>query len=284
MLIYSKRQQEVTAIKNKRAIPVFIAAFAFNFILFFIKLYIGLSSNSISIYSDGINNLFDSLSSVAGILCFYILSKSTDLSVKFRSEKAEQLMSFVLSVIIFAVGFIFFYNSAERLMYPTPVWFTTGYFITLCFTAVTKLIMFVFLKKESTVQNSDILRVMSTDSLTDFFITSVTVATLIITQKGSYGFDAVAGIFISIMIILSGLKSLKKSSSELLNYPDKKARDKVLLLINEIDPDGTSLLEFSFGEEKRAYLHTKKDFEAENLESVKQKVYNETGIHFYIVK
>lgn len=274
----------MTAIKNKRAIPVFITAFALNFILFFIKLYIGLSSNSISIYSDGINNLFDSLSSVAGILCFYMLSKSADLSVKFRSEKAEQLMSFALSVIIFAVGFIFFYNSVERLMYPTPVWFTTGYFTILCFTAAVKLIMFLFLKKESVLQKSDILRVMSTDSLTDFFITSVTVATLIITQKGSYGFDAVAGIFISVLIIVSGLKSLKKSVSELINYPDKKTRNIILTLINELTEDEESPVEFSFGKEKRAYLHTKKDFNKENLESVKQKVYNETGIHFYIVK
>lgn len=271
-------------IKNKRAVPVLLSAFMLNFILFFIKLYVGLSSNSISIYSDGINNFFDSLSSVAGILCFYILAKSADPSVKFRSEKSEQLLSFILSAIIVAVGFVFFYNSAERLMYPTPVWFTNGYFIALSLTSAVKLIMFAFLRKESAKQNSDMLKVMSTDSLTDFFITTVTVVTLIISQKGSYSLDAFAGIFISILIMISGLRSLKKSATSLLDYPDKSTRTKIQQLTEEAGICKDYHLEFSFAEEKRVYLHSDTEIKQEKLETLRQKVYNETGIIFNVIK
>lgn len=274
----------MTVIKDKRAIPVLAVAFFLNLTLFFIKLYVGLSSNSISIYTDGINNFFDSLSSVAGIVCFYILSKNADSSVKFRSEKTEQLLSFVLSAIIVAVGFSFFYNSAERLMYPTPVWFTNGYFITLCFTSTVKLVMFALLKKESKKQNSDILRVMSTDSLTDFFITTVTVTTLMISQKGNYSLDAFAGIFISVLIMLSGLKSLKKNMTDLLSYPDKYTRLKIQQLAEEINLFENYQLEFSFGEEKRVYLHTDEKIKEEHLEPLAQNVYNETGIKLYFIK
>ena len=41
------------------------AAFALNVALFSVKLYVGLCANSISIYSDAVNNMFDSLSGPA---------------------------------------------------------------------------------------------------------------------------------------------------------------------------------------------------------------------------
>lgn len=274
----------MSVIKSKKAIPVFAVIFALNLILFAVKLYVGLSSNSISIYSDGINNFFDSLSSLASVICFYVIVKSADSSVNSRSEKAEQLLSFILSAIIVIVGFVFLYNSAERLMYPTPVWFTASYFVTLSVTALVKLLMFAFLKRQSKKQGSDVMRLMSVDSLTDFFITAVTVGTLYLTQKGSFSLDAYGGIAISLIIMISGIKSLKSSTSELLNYPDKKIRARAEEIITEVLPDENFELEFSFTKEKSLYLHFNKTIEKETLEQLKEKVYNETGMNFYVLK
>lgn len=49
------------------------AAFALNVALFSVKLYVGLCANSISIYSDAVNNMFDSLSGLAAFICFAAL-------------------------------------------------------------------------------------------------------------------------------------------------------------------------------------------------------------------
>lgn len=270
-------------IKSKKAITVFAVIFLLNLLLFAVKLYVGLSSNSISIYSDGINNFFDSLSSLASIICFYVIAKSADSSVNSRSEKAEQLLTFILSAVIVIVGFVFLYNSAERLMYPTPVWFTASYFITLSLTAVVKLLMFALLKKQSKKQHSDVMKVMSVDSLTDFFITSVTVATLHLSQKGSFSLDAYVGIAISLLIMISGIKSLKNSTAELLNYPDKKTRIKAEeIILSKLNCEEFEL-EFSFIKEKSIYLHFEKTIEKETLEQLKEKVYNETGMNFYVL-
>ena len=59
-------------IKNKAVVRICLFAFFLNFILFAVKLYVGLSSNIISIYSDGINNLFDSLSVMVTVICFAV--------------------------------------------------------------------------------------------------------------------------------------------------------------------------------------------------------------------
>ena len=47
------------------------AAFVLNVALFSVKLYVGLCANSISIYSDAVNNMFDSLSGLAAFIRFF---------------------------------------------------------------------------------------------------------------------------------------------------------------------------------------------------------------------
>ena len=64
-----------------RRIAIITAALApVNFLLFGVKLYIGLASNSVAIYSDGVNNLLDALSlTVTAAALFLSLGKTTSL-------------------------------------------------------------------------------------------------------------------------------------------------------------------------------------------------------------
>ena len=151
------------AIENKHLKYGCFFAVGANLILFFTKLYIGLGANSIAIYSDGINNLFDCVSALVSIVCLSFLWNRTDLSSRSYISKAEDMLTFIISVIISFTGFYFAYSSAERLMYPTTVSYRTKYLYILVATAIAKLIMFAVLRFLNKKGNSDILRVMSTD-------------------------------------------------------------------------------------------------------------------------
>lgn len=272
-------------IKNKAVIPVCLVAFLVNFLLFAVKFYVGLSVNSISIYSDGINNFFDSLSGVLSLVCFYLAFKNADLSSKARNEKTEQFLSFLLSVIVVAAGFVFAYNSAERLMYPTPVWFTFKYLWILVATAAVKLLMFVFFRCKNKKLESEVLNVMSVDSLLDFFITAVTVVTLIVSQKGTYSIDSYCGILISVLIIISGVKMTLSGIKNLLNLASENEREKIQKILFECGVNKENAqLEFSFGSERLAYLKPDDEIETESLALIKKQVYEQTGIKMYIVK
>ncbi len=275
---------EVRSIKRNKPISVFSFVFFINLLLFAVKLYIGLSSNSISIYSDGINNLFDGLSCLAAIVCVCFVNKTERLFSESLSKKAEQLLTLAISVMILGVGMVFLYNSTERLMYPAPVWFSVNYFWMLLATAAVKLLMFLVLKKQLCKLSSSVIKVMSFDSLADFFITSVTVLTLFISQKGGYSVDAFGGIGISIFIVISAVKSILHSAAQLLNLPKKELRLRIDSMINEAGIGEGCELDFLFTSEKKAYLKTDREFSREALEALKEKVYNETGIKLYIIK
>ena len=271
-------------IKRKNYNGVFFSVLLVNIMLFAVKLYIGLSSNSISIYSDGINNLFDGFSCVGAILCFYFAKNTDKIFSEALSAKAEQLITFGISCTVFAVGFVFLYNSAERLMYPAPVWFSVKYFILLSVTAAVKLVLYFVLKKQAVKRSSSIIKIMSADSLADFFVTSVSVLTLFVSQKGGFSIDAVGGIAISIFILASSVKSLKEGILNLVALPEKQARELLKQLVVQELAEETAELEFSFTREKRVYLKTESKFSPEGLEAFKEKVYNETGLKLYIIK
>ena len=134
------------AIKQNTKITLSVCGFAFaaNLVLFSVKLYVGLSSNSISIFSDAINNMFDSLSGLVTFICLMCVASSAKADADPVIRKAEQLFSFIISVITTLAGFYFLYNSLERFLYPAPVWYMTKYLVLICVTAVAKLIMFMF--------------------------------------------------------------------------------------------------------------------------------------------
>lgn len=284
IIVINKKESGVTVIKNKTAIPTFISVFILNFILFALKLYVGLSSNSISIYSDGINNFFDGISAVTGIICFMILAKSRDLSFASRSGKTEQLLSFFLSAVILITGFVFLYNSSERLMYPAPMWFTVSYFYMIAATVLVKLGMFFMLKRQSKKTDSGVIKMMALDSLADFFITAVTLITLLVSQKGGFSVDAYAGIAISVIILISGIKSFKEGLVGIIGFPSGETRNKIEKLLSEYGISDEAELEFSFSDEKKVYLKTDKEINEETLENIKNRLSEGTGFTLYLLK
>lgn len=198
---------------------------AVNILLFFTKLYVGLSSNSISIFSDSINSLADCLSCLLGVIGMAAASRFEKEKIFGCAQKTEQLLSFVLSIVVAIVGFAFAYSSLERLMYPTPVWFEVRYFAVIAATAAVKLAMFFFYRAFSKKYGSPIIKVMTTDSIMDAGITAVTLITFTMTRFTDFTIDAACGIFISIIIIIQAIKLTISNLCGIINYVSKDKRE-----------------------------------------------------------
>ena len=181
------------------------AAFALNVALFSVKLYVGLCANSISIYSDAVNNMFDSLSGLAAFICFAALLSSSSEGTRAIIKKAEQFFSFVMSVIILLTGLYFAYNSLERLFYPTPISYLTRYLVMLTVTVAVKFVMFFAYRGVYRITGSPIIKVMAADSILDCFITLATVMSLTVSQYVEFAVDAVFGLVISAVLITSAV-------------------------------------------------------------------------------
>lgn len=197
----------MTVIKDKKYL-LSAGAFAFvcNLLLFAVKLYVGLASGSIAIYSDGINNFFDCLSGALAFGSIVALGKIQNEDGERVVKRTQNLLSFVMSVIVAFSGFYFAYNSLERFVYPTPVNYMTKYLWLISGTTFVKFLMifvFRFLGKKA---DSPVIKVMAVDGILDFFVSGVTVLTLVLTKSGGYAFDAVSGLVIGIIITVGAVR------------------------------------------------------------------------------
>lgn len=116
-----------------------------NLCLFMVKLYVGISTNSISIYVDSLNNALDSVVCIIALVGFW-LSVRTSPKYPFGLGRAEDLTGFITAVMIVGTGFGFGYVSLERTLYPAPVWFSVRYAVIIAVTAVVKLLLGAYYK------------------------------------------------------------------------------------------------------------------------------------------
>ncbi len=221
-------------LKNKTA--VCSAAFAVNLILFFVKIYIALSSNSISIYVDSLNSLADSLICFIAIIGFKAACVKSNENYPFGLGKIETLINFILSLVILFTGCAFIYSSLQRLMYPVPVWFSAKYAAVIAVTAVIKLFMASAYRKSYKSNSSPVMKSLCTDSVLDFFVSACIVVSFTLTSVLGYAVDSVMGIAASVIIIVSGVKTLVASCGEIIGKKDSRLTDKAreILISNSL--------------------------------------------------
>lgn len=121
-------------------------------------------------------------------------------------ERTQHLLSFVMSVVVAISGFYFTYNSLERFVYPTPVSYMKKYLWLIVITTIVKFLMifvFRFLGKKA---ESSVIKVMAVDGVLDFFVSGVTVLTLVLTKSGGYAYDALCGLVIGIIIMVGAIR------------------------------------------------------------------------------
>ena len=229
------------------------------------------------------NNLFDSLSALISLLCLGFLASRRDISSKSYIAKTEDLLTFIISVIVGFTGFYFAYSSIERLMYPTSISYRTKYLYILIATALAKLIMFAVLKAIGKKSDSDILRVMSVDCILDFFITSVTVMTLLISTYGTYAADALCGIVISIVITVSAVRTILATCRKLVGYLKADEREAFFeKLYTAIDKDSVTDVKFAIGKTKTEAFVFTAGYKAVS-ERCLEEISKQTGVTVYLI-
>ena len=121
-----------------------IVGVVLNLLLFAGKFVAGIISGAISITADAFNNLTDAGSSIVTFIGFKLSSKPTDRDHPFGHGRMEYVAGFVVSMIIFLVGFELLKSSVGKIITPTAVEFSTLATVILCVSVAVKFYMFVY--------------------------------------------------------------------------------------------------------------------------------------------
>lgn len=198
---------------GKTGVKAAIFGLTVNFALFLIKLYVSISSGSLAIYCDGINNLGDTLSCIIALVGFALAIRLDEK----KSSRAQSLASFVIGLILAFTGSYFAYNGIERLMYPVPISFLYKYAILISVTALAKLIMGIVYFKINKKHASPVYKTLIMDSFLDCAVTLTTLISLTLSVKINFAIDSILSIVIGITVAISAVKTLWAQCKYLIN-------------------------------------------------------------------
>lgn len=184
-----------------------------NLLLFLAKLYVGVSSNSLSVYCDAINSLGDTAACIIGVIGFYIAIKMSER----KSIRTQSLCAFVISLIIAVTGIYFVYNGLERMMYPLMVAYSNEYALIIIATIIVKIIMGFMYNAFNKKNSSPVLKALILDSFLDCCLTAFVLLGLFVVGKLNYAVDGAFAIATGIAIAISAIKNVKEQAKALIN-------------------------------------------------------------------
>ena len=187
-----------------------------NFILSITKVVIGIISNSMSIISDGLNNITDAGSSVITMIGFKMSQKKVDDDHPWGHGRMEYIAAFIVDMLIVLVGIELFKSSIDKIINPVMPDISTITITILVIAIIAKLWLFFFYKKIAKTINSEAIKGNAYDSISDVISTFVVLLSAIVAKFANVSIDGYVSILVSIFILYTGFKALKETVDILL--------------------------------------------------------------------
>lgn len=194
-----------------------------NLLLFIVKLAIGFMTSSVSIMSDGFNNLSDVMTCLVTVLGYRIASKPADKEHPFGHGRVEYVVSFVIAVVIFTVGFELIKQGIQQIMKPNEILFRPVLMLILVLSIGVKL--WISYLNHTIGKRIDNLAMIATaqDARNDAWSTLITIVAMLLSQlKTTFPFDGVATLVIACFILKSGYELVKEIIDRLIGKPADK--------------------------------------------------------------
>ncbi len=192
-----------------------------NFILSITKVVIGIISNSMSIISDGLNNITDAGSSVITMIGFKMSQKKVDDDHPWGHGRMEYIAAFIVDMLIVLVGIELFKSSIDKIINPVMPDISTITITILVIAIIAKLWLFFFYNKIAKTINSEAIKGNAYDSISDVISTFVVLLSAVVAKFANISIDGYVSILVSIFILYTGFKALKETVDILLgSKPD----------------------------------------------------------------
>jgi cation diffusion facilitator family transporter len=228
--IFMKNYEDESKFKMRERYGKFasVVGIASNFLLFFIKITVGIIFNSVSITADAINNLSDSGAALVTLVGFKIAGKPADSKHPYGHARMEYIAGLIVSFIVLFLGFQMGKASIEKILHPQESNFSVIALIMLMISILIKLWQYLFYRKIGKTIDSLTLLATSIDSRNDIIATSAVFVAVILTRLTGFDLDGYMGLVVAVLITITAINLIKETVSPLLgNAPSKELVDNI---------------------------------------------------------
>lgn len=260
-----------------------IITIAANCLLFLIKIITGIIIGSIALIGDSIDTLFDVIIAVVVLIGFFVAFKPPDKEHPFGHGRFENIATIMLSMLLMISGAALMYDSCSRLFIDVVISFELWVIAVVVFNILLKFFLVRFSYSINHELNSESIEANALNYFGDVLNSFVVLISFIIYYfTGFEHIDAIAGIFIGLMIFSVGVRFVKSASSQLMGeaYTDESLRDLVLSV------DGVSgvhdINKHSYGRRGVLAMHLEVDsaLSAEEAHAISERVEKKIGENY----
>ena len=233
-----------------------------NLILFIIKLFYGLISNSIALIADAFHTLSDMASSAVVVFGFKMASKPADKEHPFGHGRAETIAAFTISILIGFAGFEFIKTSITRFIVDEIIEISRMLFVIVIITIILKECLARLSLSLAEKIKSDTLRADGIHHRSDMFSSLLVLVAFGGVQLGYPKMDALMGLAVGLMMIYSAYKIVRSTIDDLLGKPmDSKTVHQITTIAKEVEEVSNvhDIIIHTYGAQKFISLHLEID-------------------------
>lgn len=258
---------------------VFLSAF---------KAIVGISTNSIAILLDAVNNISDALSSIITIIGIKLAGKAPDREHPLGHGRVEYITTVLISGFVLYAGAMSFIESVKKILNPETPDYSTVSLIIMAVAIAVKLFLSIFFERVSKKVKSDTLSATGKDAGFDAILSlAVLLCALLSIYKGIY-IEAWISAVISGFIIKAGIEMMHAGLSEILG---KRADIELVTALKEAicqDPDVSGAFDlflYNYGPDKNygsVHVEVLETLNAKYIDSltrrIQERIYKEYGV------
>lgn len=212
-------RQEALALaanRQKTIIRTSILGIAANVFLAAFKAFVGLTSNSVAVMSDAVNNLSDALSSVITIIGTKLAGKAPDKKHPMGYGRIEYLTALIVSAIVLYAGITTVVDSVKKIIHPEDVDYSIVSLIILGAAVVVKFVLGIYTKKKGKAVNSGSLVASGQDAFQDAILSLSVLVSAGIYLLWGLNLEAYVGAVIGLFIIKGGIEMILEALNQML--------------------------------------------------------------------
>ncbi len=195
---------------------------AVNLLLAAAKAVIGILFGSISVVADAVNNLTDAASSIITAFGFKLAGKKPDADHPYGHGRFEYISGLCMAFIVLILGLSLLRDSVMQILSPKAMQFSWLSVTVLILAVGAKLWLSLFFKKMNGLTGSATFLAASVDSRNDVITTLSVLLSLIVFKIWGINIDGVAGVAVSVFILISGIGLIRETLDPLLGRPPEK--------------------------------------------------------------
>ena len=187
-----------------------------NVLLAAFKAAVGLTSHSIAVVLDAVNNLSDALSSIITIVGTKLSGKLPDKKHPLGYGRIEYLSAMIVAGIVLYAGITSLVESVKKIIHPETPEYSTISLVIIAVAVAVKVVLGKYVKVQGQKVNSGSLVASGSDALFDAVLSLSVLVSAIVFLTCGVSLEAYVGAVISGFIIKAGVEMIASPVNELL--------------------------------------------------------------------